>query len=153
MYLSLNQLGILIKISKAPPSMLTYFEVSINFHVWRNLNCFILVLLPCILTGAQYRSRISFHCHPRNSFCFSPVVEFLFLHPISSSSLIYLLILKEFTSNNVLRKDAEVELLSWKCFSFRILMTLLHCLLISSIFVEMSQATLISDPLNGLSFS
>ena len=30
-------------------------------------------------------------------------------------------------------------------------MALLHCLLISSIFVEMSKATLFSDPLNGLS--
>ena len=78
--ISLNQLRILFKISKFPPSVLTYFNISIGFHVWRNSECFILVLLLCLLTVSQYCSGISFHCHPRSSFCFSPVVEFLFFY-------------------------------------------------------------------------
>ena len=78
--ISLNQLRILFKISKFPPSVLTYFNISIGFHVWRNSECFILVLLLCLLTVSQYCSGISFHCHRRSSFCFSPVVEFLFFY-------------------------------------------------------------------------
>ena len=87
------KLRILFKISKFPPSMLTCFNISIGFHVWRNSDCFILVLLLCLLTGAQYRSGISFHYHPKKSFCFSPVVEFLFF---TSHFIIFLGLLTHF---------------------------------------------------------
>lgn len=75
----LNQLKVLFKLSKSFPSVLRYFEISLSFHLfWRNADYIILVWLPCMLTGTTIHSGISFHCYPRNSFCFPPVVELLF---------------------------------------------------------------------------
>lgn len=98
---------ILFTLSKYPPNMLREFEVSISFHLfWRNSDCIVLVWLPCIHTGAHLILGCPFTIILEIHFAFLLWWSFYFLHPLSSSSLVYVLILKGFVSNNVLRKDA-----------------------------------------------